>query len=311
VELREIETFIAVAEELHFARAAERLHVTPSRVSQLVRLMERRVGGPLFLRTSRTVALTPVGARLLADLRPSYDGLWSALRTARRTARGSVPATARLAVAATVAEGSYGPLVDAFQHDHPAYEIGVLTPTFRQHVSVVAGSLPLGEVADAFVAWFPTRESETLPAGSVLGAELARAPRAVLMPEGHPLAARERVDIEEVADHTTYFPAWIESESAQAFMRQWSPPVTPGGRPLRRSAHGIEYVDDLRDVLVENGLLHLTVGNVERMNLPGLVLLPLTGLPPARLLLMLRADAPPAARAFAAWAAARPAAVVG
>jgi DNA-binding transcriptional LysR family regulator len=66
VELREIRTFLVLAEELHFGRTAERLRVTPSRVSQTIRTLERRVGGRLFDRTSRSVRLTPVGEQFCA-----------------------------------------------------------------------------------------------------------------------------------------------------------------------------------------------------------------------------------------------------
>ncbi|MET7345564.1 LysR family transcriptional regulator [Streptomyces sp. NPDC087866] len=58
MERYEIETFLALAEELHFARTAERLQVSPGRVSQTVKALERRIGGALFERSSRHVALT-------------------------------------------------------------------------------------------------------------------------------------------------------------------------------------------------------------------------------------------------------------
>src|SRR5919201_5510973 len=85
VELRHLRAFLAVAEELHFGRAADRLRVTPSRVSQLVRALETIVGGPLFDRTSRRVALTPTGARLHERVAPACDAIHRAvddLRTA-------------------------------------------------------------------------------------------------------------------------------------------------------------------------------------------------------------------------------------
>ncbi|WP_316522109.1 helix-turn-helix domain-containing protein [Kitasatospora brasiliensis] len=55
LERVEAEVFLALAEELHFGRTAERLHLTTGRVSQVVRKLERRIGGPLFDRTSRSV----------------------------------------------------------------------------------------------------------------------------------------------------------------------------------------------------------------------------------------------------------------
>ena len=61
VELREIRVFLALAEELHFGRTAQRLGLTQSRVSQTLRQLERKMGGQLVYRTSRRVALTPFG----------------------------------------------------------------------------------------------------------------------------------------------------------------------------------------------------------------------------------------------------------
>jgi len=68
MELRDIEIFLTLAEELHFGRTAERLRVSQARVSQAIRRQERRLGVALFDRTSRRVALTPVGRRLREDL---------------------------------------------------------------------------------------------------------------------------------------------------------------------------------------------------------------------------------------------------
>lgn len=65
IDTREIEAFLVLAEELHFGRAGERLYVSQSRVSQLLRALERRVGAQLVERTSRRVRLTPLGARFL------------------------------------------------------------------------------------------------------------------------------------------------------------------------------------------------------------------------------------------------------
>src|SRR5688500_9971630 len=95
VELRDIEIFLTLAEELHFGRTAQRLHVSQARVSQAIRAQERRIGATLFDRTSRAVTLTPIGKQLRDDLRAGYDTIQKGLATASESARG-VSGTVRI-----------------------------------------------------------------------------------------------------------------------------------------------------------------------------------------------------------------------
>src|SRR4051794_32977785 len=88
MELRDIEIFLVLAEELHFGRTAERLHITASRVSHVIKKQERRIGAPLFERTSRTVRLTVVGERLRDDLLPAHVQIQRAVNQAAAVARG-------------------------------------------------------------------------------------------------------------------------------------------------------------------------------------------------------------------------------
>jgi len=79
MERRDAEIFLTLAEELHFGRTAERLFVSQARVSQSIKKLERRIGAPLFERTSRHVALTPIGRQLHRDIGPAYrriSGAW-------------------------------------------------------------------------------------------------------------------------------------------------------------------------------------------------------------------------------------------
>ena len=94
VDTAEIEVFLALADELHFGRTAERLRIPQPRVSRLVSALERRVGGALFERTSRRVRLTPLGEQLRDQLQPTYKDLTAALDGARATpsrGQGSTP----------------------------------------------------------------------------------------------------------------------------------------------------------------------------------------------------------------------------
>src|SRR5512132_1935602 len=85
--MAQAEAFLAVAEELHFGRAAERLHVSQPRVSRVIAALEREVGGVLFERTSRRVRLTPLGSRLRAGWQLGFAQIRAALDDARAAAR--------------------------------------------------------------------------------------------------------------------------------------------------------------------------------------------------------------------------------
>lgn len=87
VELRELDCFVAVAEELHFARAAERLNMAPPHVSRTIARLERRVGVQLFDRTSRRVGLTAAGEVFLTDTKAVLASVDAALHRVRRSLR--------------------------------------------------------------------------------------------------------------------------------------------------------------------------------------------------------------------------------
>ncbi|WP_123668134.1 LysR family transcriptional regulator [Actinocorallia herbida] len=99
MELRELRCFVAVAEELHFGRAAARLHVAQPAVSQQVRRLERELGVPLFDRTSRRVRPTPEGVRFLAEAR--------AVLAAVERARASVAPVRRLRLGTSAGLGRH------------------------------------------------------------------------------------------------------------------------------------------------------------------------------------------------------------
>src|SRR3954451_263140 len=86
IELRQLRYFVAVAEELHFGRAAERLHMSQSPLSRAIRELERDLGLVLFVRATRRVELTPAGSLLLDGSRRALAEIDGAIADAQRWA---------------------------------------------------------------------------------------------------------------------------------------------------------------------------------------------------------------------------------
>jgi DNA-binding transcriptional LysR family regulator len=271
--MREIEVFLVVADELHFGRAAARLHLTTGRVSQSVRALEREVGAPLFERTSRRVALTPLGAAFLGRVRPAYEELGAALAEARQVRGMPYQDLLRVMFAAALPPDVTPRLSAAFARDVPGCRLHAMTMQLMEMLRWFdSGRLD----ADVIIAWFPDPDAgpRPVPDWVELGPVLFRAPRVMVVSQRHPLAGRSSVDVEELAGHTVMRP-WGFAPYADGC----APPVTPGGKPVRRSQQTRPtYLEDLPDLLADGTRLHLAVPSLP---LPGgLVRIPVTGLPP-------------------------------
>lgn len=188
LERHELEVFVTLAEELHFGRTAERLGVSTARVSQTVARLERRVGVPLFHRTSRHVELSPVGRRLLDDVKPAWTQIAEAVARAIETGRGFHGEMRAAFVGAAAAQV----LVGTSELFHAAY------PDCAVHLREAQPSevtdVLLEDRADVVLAALPTPHPE-IAAGPVL----VREARVLALPASHPFARKQMLSTRDVA----------------------------------------------------------------------------------------------------------------
>ncbi|WP_280468237.1 LysR family transcriptional regulator [Nocardia cyriacigeorgica] len=219
--LREIETLLVLADELHFGRTADRLRVSQSRVSQLVAALERKIGARLVDRTSRRVALTAFGLEFVRSVGPRYQELVDAVDTERVRARQGVADQLRLGFQGTAYETvtcAFG----RFRTEHP-------------DISLTVRELPLGDpfgalrarTVDAAVVLLPVREPD-------LTVGYAFPPESRLLAVGveHVLAQRERIDAEELARADLIA---IAGDAPGYWQQAHTPAFTPLGRVVSSS----------------------------------------------------------------------------
>ena len=290
LELREIRVFLTLAEELHYGRAAERLSITPSRVSQVIRTLEARVGGRLLDRTSRRVRLTPVGERLRGSIAPVYEELERAFECARQAATG-ISGTLRIGI---YSPSNVGPhmvkIVHTFQTRHPEADVAFIdTGIERNYFDVLREG-----VVDMLAIRLPVAEPDI-----TVGPVLSHEQRVLLISSDDPLAQRESVTLEDLDDRPVSDVKVFPREMMDAFI----PPVTPSGRRLRRIENRNPEEMVLRVALGQEA--HPTVRSlVETFSHPGITSVPMTDLPPSQTALAwLTANRSPTPHAFVLAAA--------
>jgi DNA-binding transcriptional LysR family regulator len=194
MELRHLRYFVAVAEELHFGRAAVRLHMAQPPLSQQIRALEDELGARLFARSSRSVRLTAAGEAYLAEARAVLARVEEAGRLARRVHQGE---------AGELAVGYMNPVMDAVLcralADFRALRPGVALrlrelPTPAQIEELRAGRLDVAfiRLVDGAGQCGPNLKSQNSKSRSTDGLAtrvVAREPYVLALPEGHPLAA--------------------------------------------------------------------------------------------------------------------------
>ncbi|MFI6800383.1 LysR family transcriptional regulator [Streptosporangium canum] len=218
MEMREIEIFLTAAEELHFSRTAERLGISPARVSQTIKKQERRIGAPLFDRTTRAVRLSPLGEQLHQALKGGYRQIMQGIATAQATADGT---------AGTLTLGTLGPyslqiknVLDLFLARHPNARL--------QHREIQPASpldlLKSGEL-DVAHLWLPIREPELTVRPTPHTSEVL-----LMVSADHPYAEQGSICLEDLGDCIV-----VEGQSIPSYMEEvFNPWHTPSGRPVRR-----------------------------------------------------------------------------
>ncbi|MGF6887132.1 DNA-binding transcriptional LysR family regulator [Nocardia sp. GAS34] len=276
LEMREIEAFVAVAEELHFGRAAERLHRSPSNISQAVRALEQRVGGVLFQRTSRTVRLTSVGEQLLAEWRPALRSLSTGLLEARRSI-GTANRPLRIGYPASLPEN----IRITLSQRCPQMGSGRPVVWLREGLNgVYLWNAQSEHDLDVATLWLPPQHSAIGNTYLRTGPQICRSEAALLVSLGHPLAGRVSVDVEELADHCL-----VNPEVATAIRTEWVPERTPAGRPITRTTVTTRHLDRLYETTLERSAAHLTFRMLSKSpaweSIRGrATLVPVTGLQP-------------------------------
>ncbi|WP_328807146.1 LysR family transcriptional regulator [Nocardiopsis coralli] len=263
IEIRELECFLLVAEELHFGRVAMRLGLSVERARELVERLEHRIGAPLLDTSGERLRLSPFGEEFLASLRPAYGALVSVLEDARDRA-SSGRRMVRL--------GFPGPMRDPVARAVKVFE--ERSPEAR--VEVVENPLddPFGPLrdgrVDAAVVLLPVRERDL-----VVGPVFDRQPQRLAVAADHPLAARESVGVEDMAR----VPLIPVRRTPDHWLRVHAPTQTPLGKTIQQqdSVDGLD--DGLRQVALKRGAM-LLCGSVDGYeSAEDVALVPVAGLP--------------------------------
>lgn len=286
MELRQLRYFVAVAEELHFRRAASRLHMSQPPLSQQIQQLEAEMGCRLLARTRRRVELTPAGEAFLRDARALLADLDGAIAAARRIAAGQ---TGRLrinfvgsALLSTVPE-----LVQRFRGAHPLVEIELHErSTAEQLRAIKSGTVDVGLIR-------PPLE----PDGDLSVEILQRERTVAALPADHPLASMRRNPLRRLAaEPLVLFPR----DQAPGFHDLLISSLAGTGVTPRV----VQYAPEMMTIigLVAAGIgVSLVPASVQRLALDGVIYRPVIGAPSADLAAVSRAgDESPLVRAFIA-----------
>jgi len=196
VDLHQLRCFVAVAEELHFGRAARRLDMLPSALSRDIRLLETSLGAPLLLRTTRNVMLSQDGAAFVDDARALLARADALAAEVRERGRRRLRSLIRIGAIDTAAAGLVPPLLHDFRELHAAVTVQLLEDkTVRLVPKLLSGRLDLAFIRPPGGL---DKRIETMM--------LFHETPVVAVPSRHRLASRRRLSIEALADEPMIVP---------------------------------------------------------------------------------------------------------
>ncbi|MFI9804849.1 LysR family transcriptional regulator [Streptomyces sp. NPDC052301] len=276
VHARDLRYFVAVAEELHFTRAAERLYVSQPALSKQIRALERQLGAELLRRDRHGVALTAAGEALLPHARQVLSA-WEAGAAAVEAAKAAQRSTLVVGMSTSPGRGGLLPAIRSrFTAVHPGVTVRLRQSSWDDPTAGLAD----GGTDVAFV-WLPLPDGQRY-AWTVVAEE----PRLLALPQGHPLAARAEVDFTELLDE----PFLALPRSAGPLRDHWLALDARAGRPPRIGAE-IAGAEEAYEALVGGlGVCLVAAGNTPLISLGGVTTRPVRGIGPSRYVLAWRRE---------------------
>jgi DNA-binding transcriptional LysR family regulator len=267
-DFRALRYFVAVAEELHFTRAAERLYIAQPALSEQIRRLEGELGVELLRRTTRKVELTAAGEEFLSRARRILAEADEALAEASRAARGET-GRIRVATGATAGLELVPQVLRAFREARPLVHVDLRQSDWEDYTAGLRDGS-----ADAAFLWLPFEQE------GLSFATLHVEPRVVALAAGHPLAAERELRVEQFVDEPW---PWVDTHPLAAAF--WTLADYRGGAAAQRGPT-IRSMEGMLEA-VRAGLCVATVprSQAEVSALPGIAFREAADLTPATLAL--------------------------
>jgi DNA-binding transcriptional LysR family regulator len=266
VEQRDIEIFLTLAEELHFGRAAERLHISTARVSQSIGKWERRVGVPLFERSSRRVALTPVGHNLQEDIGPAYRQILAGIERAAAAGR-ETRGLLRVGFFSAAGGQFVAEVADTFRAQYPECEVRIRETHFSDGIEPL---LQAGEL-DMLLSILPGEP------GLTVSPVLFRERCMLAVSARHRLAGRDCVALADVSRETVLTsPPQVQDYWAEVL----APHMPAGSRPAARGPAYATVQEMLALIGVGKGVYPFPEQAISYYQRPDVAFVPIRDAPP-------------------------------